>query len=338
MKNGKNLPRTLLSLFLLSLMLLGIFSFAGCQADEYDDVKMEIDVDNDGVVDGTIVIRLDPKMAPKTCANFAALVHDGFYNGLTFHRVAVMSTSKSNYIIQGGDPKGDGSGGSNNKITGEFKNNGYFNNTLSLERGVIAMARSSGYDSASSQFFICVGDCTELDGNYAGFGRVVKGMEVADKIAAVKVDSNNKPVTPVTIKRATCRANVTYTGRFFIALAADLLVIAAFLLVYGLYLKPTMEADIVAAIGPDKRSRARLEKQASGLSSFLYLHARDMIGPAHRWYLCFTFGCLLCAALAWVCAFAFYPFVWIPTAVIVLLTAGSVLLFRAEKKGDQKKA
>lgn len=331
MKNGKNLPRTLLSLFLLSLMLLGIFSFAGCQADEYDDVKMEIDVDNDGVVDGTIVIRLDPKAAPKTCANFAALVHDGFYNGLTFHRVI------SDFMVQGGDPEGTGTGGSKNKITGEFKNNGY-KNDLSHVRGVVSMARSSDYDSASSQFFICVKDHTELDGNYAAFGRVVEGMETVDKIAAVKVDSNDKPVTPVTIKRATCRANVTYTGRFFIALAADLLIIAAFLLVYGLYLKPTMEADIVAAIGPDKRSRARLEKQASGLSSFLYLHARDMIGPAHRWYLCFTFGCLICAVLAWVCAFAFYPFIWIPTAVIMLLTAGSVLLFRAEKKGGRKKA
>lgn len=332
MKTGKNLPRTLLSLFLLSLMLLGLFSFAGCQADEYDDVTMEID----GY--GTIVIRLDPKMAPKTCANFASLVHSGFYDGLTFHRVAVMSTSKNNYIIQGGDPKGDGSGGSDNKITGEFKNNGYFTNTLSLTRGVIAMARSSGYDSASSQFFICANDCTELDGNYAGFGRVIEGMDVVDRIAAVKVDSNNKPTTPVVIKRATCRANVTYTGRFFIAFAADLLVIAAFLLVYGLYLRPTMEADIVAAIGSDKRSRARLEKQASGLSSFLYLHAKDMIGPAHRWYLCFTFGCVICAVLAWVCAFAFYPFTWIPTAVIVLLTALSVLLFGVEKKGAEKKA
>ena len=201
MKNGKNLPRTLLSLFLLSLMLLGIFSFAGCQADEYDDVKMEIDVDNDGVVDGTIVIRLDPKMAPKTCANFAALVHDGFYDGLTFHRVATMNPTKKNYVIQGGDPKGDGTGGSKNKITGEFKNNGY-KNDLSHVRGVVSMARSSDYDSASSQFFICVNDCSELDGNYAAFGRVIEGLEVLDKIAAVKVNSNNKPVTPVIIKKA----------------------------------------------------------------------------------------------------------------------------------------
>jgi len=241
MKNAKHFPRTLLSLFLLGIMLLGLFSFVGCQADEYDDVTMEID----GY--GTIVIRLDPEMAPKTCANFTSLVHSGFYDGLTFHRIAVMSTSKNNHIIQGGDPEGDGSGGSDTKITGEFKNNGYFNNTLSHTRGVISMARSSGYDSASSQFFICVDDCSELDGNYAAFGRVIKGMDVVDRIAAVDVDSNNKPTTPVVIKKATCRLNITYTGRFFIAFGVDLLIIAAFLLVYGLYMKPAMEADIAAS-------------------------------------------------------------------------------------------
>ena len=194
MKRSMKRFLTFLLTFILILPLLSSCTVtAGSTANR---VKMEFD----GY--GTIVIELDRSVAPATCKNFADLVRTGFYDGLTIHRIAVMSTSKNNYIIQGGDPNGDGTGGSNHKIHGEFKNNGYTANTLSHTRGVVSMARSSDYDSASSQFFICVNDCSELDGNYAAFGRVIEGLEVLDKIAAVKVNSNNKPVTPVIIKKA----------------------------------------------------------------------------------------------------------------------------------------
>ena len=135
---------------------------------------------------GKMVILLDATTAPRTVANFINLVNDGFYDGLTFHRVM------ENFMIQGGDPKADGTGGSAEKIYGEFVLNGYFND-LSHKRGVISMARSNAYNSASSQFFICNADSTFLDGQYASFGYVVKGMSVVDAITeatAIYGDSN----------------------------------------------------------------------------------------------------------------------------------------------------
>lgn len=124
---------------------------------------------------GTIKAELYPDVAPITVANFQKLVGEGFYDGLTFHRII------EGFMIQGGDPKGNGTGGSPDKIKGEFLANGVENN-LKHERGVLSMARSNAMDSASSQFFIMQEAATHLDGLYAAFGKVTEGMEVVDKI------------------------------------------------------------------------------------------------------------------------------------------------------------
>ena len=171
---------------------------------------------------GSIKVELYPNIAPITVANFKKLVAQGFYDGLTFHRVI------PGFMIQGGDPLGNGTGGSEETITGEFSANG-FNNKLSHTRGVISMARSgspyetylnygyslsdlpeeyqtsiqAAFNSASSQFFIVHKDSTYLDGNYAAFGMVIEGMDVVDKIAAVKTGSNDKPTEAVVITRIT---------------------------------------------------------------------------------------------------------------------------------------
>ena len=134
---------------------------------------------------GTIKLELDEGTAPITVANFIKLANDGFYNGLTFHRIM------DGFMIQGGDPDGNGTGGAKDKIKGEFAKNGV-TNPISHVKGVISMARSNDPDSASSQFFITVADSTFLDGSYAAFGRVTEGMEVAEQIAkdAKPVDNN----------------------------------------------------------------------------------------------------------------------------------------------------
>ena len=137
---------------------------------------------------GTIKLELYPEMAPQTVSNFIALAQHGFYDGLTFHRII------KGFMIQGGDPLGNGTGGSDNKIKGEFSNNG-IENSLSHTRGAISMARSSNNDSASSQFFIVHKDSTYLDGNYACFGYVTDGMDIVDKICAnVKATDDNGTV------------------------------------------------------------------------------------------------------------------------------------------------
>ena len=127
---------------------------------------------------GTITIELYPDMAPNTVANFVNLIEEGFYDGLTFHR------SVPGFVLQGGDPDGDGTGGPGYTIKGEFSSNGYTKNTLSHTRGVISMARSRDNDSAGSQFFIVLDDSAtySLDGLYAGFGRVTEGMDIIDEI------------------------------------------------------------------------------------------------------------------------------------------------------------
>ena len=137
---------------------------------------------------GDIKIELDADVAPVTVTNFVKLAKDGFYDGLTFHRII------KGFMIQGGDPLGNGTGGSDNKIKGEFSNNG-IENSLSHTRGAISMARSSNNDSASSQFFIVHKDSTYLDGNYACFGYVTDGMDIVDKICAnVKATDDNGTV------------------------------------------------------------------------------------------------------------------------------------------------
>ncbi len=134
---------------------------------------------------GTITLELDADAAPITVANFLKLAESGFYDGLTFHRIM------DGFMIQGGDPDGTGSGGSGKTITGEFAANGV-ENDISHVAGVISMARSNDPNSASSQFFITVGDATFLDGNYAGFGHVTEGLDIAQKIAsdARPIDAN----------------------------------------------------------------------------------------------------------------------------------------------------
>lgn len=126
---------------------------------------------------GTITLELDASAAPVTTENFVSLAREGFYDGLTFHRII------EGFMIQGGDPDGNGTGGSEQTIKGEFRENGV-ENSLSHTRGAISMARSNDYDSASSQFFIVHEDSTFLDGSYAAFGYVKEGMEVVDAICA----------------------------------------------------------------------------------------------------------------------------------------------------------
>ena len=142
---------------------------------------------------GTIVIRLYPDVAPETVANFKKLVSQKFYDGLIFHRVI------KDFMIQGGDPLGTGSGGSAQTIKGEFASNGHENN-LAHVRGVVSMARTNMPNSASSQFFIMHKASSPLDGDYAAFGYVIYGMDAVDSIAAVRTDSNDKPKTDVVIE------------------------------------------------------------------------------------------------------------------------------------------
>ena len=145
-------------------------SMFGCQKETKDYIA-KIEVKDYG----TITVKLDGKTAPITVQNFVDLAKSGFYDGLTFHRII------EGFMIQGGDPNGNGTGGSDKTIKGEFKENGVKNN-IKHKRGVISMARSSDYDSASSQFFIMQEDNESLDGQYAAFGHVTKGMKVVDKI------------------------------------------------------------------------------------------------------------------------------------------------------------
>ena len=146
---------------------------------------------------GNMTVELMPQYAPETVANFEGLVKDGFYDGLIFHRVI------SGFMIQGGDPEGTGMGGSGKNIRGEFKSNGFADNTLKHTRGVISMARSMMPNSASSQFFIMHKDAPHLDGQYAAFGIVTEGIEAVDKIADVATNPMDKPLEPVVIKKMT---------------------------------------------------------------------------------------------------------------------------------------
>ena len=181
-----------LILIMSSLTLL----FAGCGKVDLDDYTEDTSTEKKdyyyvamAVEDhGVIIVKLDAVNAPITTENFVKLVREGFYDGLTFHRVM------ENFMIQGGDPKADGTGGSPNKIIGEFLNNGVYN-PIKHERGVISMARSSAsMDSASSQFFICNAsnyNVSNLDGNYAAFGHVVEGMDVVDSITSATAGYGN---------------------------------------------------------------------------------------------------------------------------------------------------
>ena len=167
-------------------------------AEVIDHPRVKVTMENGR----SFIIELYPEYAPATCANFIKLVNEGFYDGLTFHRVV------RGFVAQGGDPEGTGMGGSSESIPGEFYSNGFDKNIISHTRGVISMARSSDPDSASSQFFICYEDCSDsLDGSYAAFGLVVEGMEVVDDFLLVERTLGNdralsKPVTPIVIAKA----------------------------------------------------------------------------------------------------------------------------------------
>ena len=204
------MKRTILSVLCMTLFLM---LFSGCNAvytgstttsdttqgsiatntESTEEVELlsglhhvEIEVANYG----TIKLELDADTAPITVTNFIKLANEGFYNGLTFHRII------DGFMIQGGDPLGNGTGGSDQTIKGEFSSNGV-ENDIAHARGVISMARSRLMDSASSQFFIMHRDKPHLDGDYAAFGYVTEGMEVVDAICAnTKVEDNNGTVKP----------------------------------------------------------------------------------------------------------------------------------------------
>lgn len=150
---------------------------------------------------GTITLELEPEMAPNTVNNFITLANDGFYDGLIFHRVI------KDFMIQGGDPEGTGVGGPGYSIVGEFADNGYTQNTLSHEKGVISMARTMDPNTAGSQFFITSGDSTFLDGQYAAFGKVTSGLDVVDAIQKVQTDDNDRPTKDVVIESIKVETN-----------------------------------------------------------------------------------------------------------------------------------
>lgn len=175
-----------IKLFLIGI--LSILAITGCSNNKKEDENLLKGKHHAEIIIkdyGTIKVELDADTAPITVTNFVNLANNKFYNGLTFHRII------ENFMIQGGDPAGNGTGGSDKNIKGEFKNNG-INNSISHTRGTISMARSMDYDSASSQFFIVQKDSPHLDGDYAGFGHVTEGIEIVDKICqdAIVIDEN----------------------------------------------------------------------------------------------------------------------------------------------------
>ena len=181
---------------LVALMTLSLIMLAGCSGSESSEQTEAPDASQTEEVElqtaepigihhaeieiegyGTVSVELDGDTAPITVQNFMDLANAGFYDGLTFHRII------DGFMIQGGDPNGDGTGGSGNNIVGEFEANGYAN-SIAHTKGVISMARAQDPDSASSQFFIMVEDAPHLDGQYAAFGHVTDGQDIVDKIAA----------------------------------------------------------------------------------------------------------------------------------------------------------
>lgn len=189
---------------LLVCAALFCLCFAGCgekpeetPSDTTQHTKVKVTME-DG---GEFVIELYPEYAPETCQNFIKLVNEGFYDGLTFHRIV------DGFMAQGGSSDGQGYKGSDETIHGEFAINGFEQNTLSHTRGVISMGRANDYNSASSQFFICYSDdyTSSLDGRYAGFGKVIEGMEVVDGFTQVQRTYNSlgeiaTPIDPIVIK------------------------------------------------------------------------------------------------------------------------------------------
>lgn len=182
------------------IILVSILCLTGCGKKEYENPIVTMNIKDYG----TIKIELYPKYAPNTVANFVNLVEEGFYNGNTFHRLV------PGFVLQGGDPEGNGTGGPGYSIKGEFKENGYTKNTLKHTTGIISMARSMSPDSAGSQFFIVLADSqmvsASLDNKYAAFGKVIQGMDVIKNIedsAEVEDSQTGKLKENITIESAT---------------------------------------------------------------------------------------------------------------------------------------
>jgi peptidyl-prolyl cis-trans isomerase B (cyclophilin B) len=196
--------KKIISLLMAIFLCLALTACTGSNKSSDSGSSKTVDYSNDTnpvaeivMSDGSVIkVELYPEAAPNTVNNFIYLANSGFYDGLTFHRII------PGFMIQGGDPKGDGTGGPGYSIAGEFKANGFENN-LKHTRGVISMARAQSYDSAGSQFFIMVSDATSLDGQYAAFGKVTEGMEIVDKIVSAERGSNDKPVEPIVMSKIT---------------------------------------------------------------------------------------------------------------------------------------
>lgn len=191
------------------LLLLTVLMMSGCGKEEKPESK-NMQVEKNPIVTiemeggGTIKVELEPNVAPNTVANFVSLVEDQYYDGLTFHRVI------PSFMVQGGDPDGNGTGGPGYSIAGEFSTNDFENN-IKHERGVISMARSQDPNSAGSQFFIMVADVSQLDGDYAAFGKVTEGMDVVDQIVSVERDAVDKPLEEQKMKKVTVETfGITY--------------------------------------------------------------------------------------------------------------------------------
>lgn len=184
---------------LVLIVALMMFLLTGCggsdsdAADTYTPAALDTEATYYADIDiadyGVITVQLDQEAAPVTCANFVELAESGFYDGLTFHRII------AGFMMQGGDPLGNGTGGSENNIVGEFASNGIDNN-LSHERGVISMARSGDPNSASSQFFICHENSDFLDGDYAAFGVVTEGLDVVDAVCTEAQPTDDNGTIP----------------------------------------------------------------------------------------------------------------------------------------------
>lgn len=203
---AKKLVTLFIAMILMTLLVAGCSDNKTNETNESPQIssntenpKVQIEM-QDG---GKMILELYPEFAPETVENFINLAKSGFYDGLKFHRIY------EGFMIQGGDPNGDGTGGSGKNIKGEFAKNGFNQNTLKHTKGVISMARSREPNSASSQFFIVHGDATFLDGDYAAFGKLIEGEEVLDAIAKTPVGPNpyngemSVPKEEVVIKKVT---------------------------------------------------------------------------------------------------------------------------------------
>jgi peptidyl-prolyl cis-trans isomerase B (cyclophilin B) len=194
MKNVLSIHKTF-PLILAAILSIIIITGCGTQSENGQTGEQAADLTNENnpIVTITmengdkIMIELYPEIAPNTVANFISLIEKDFYNGVVFHRVI------PEFMIQGGDPNGNGTGGPDYAIQGEFESNGFENN-LKHDRGILSMARTKDPDSAGSQFFIMLEESSHLDGEYAAFGKVIEGMETVDAIAAAERDSADKPL------------------------------------------------------------------------------------------------------------------------------------------------